>query len=311
MKSRKKSEFEEILDSINYSPTPIDGEARTEEIESDSLNNYMPNSDMETTQVLETEVEYFSVGYSKNIGKRKSQQDSVAVSADNYLNPCNENKILAVLSDGMGGLNGGEQASQLCVSEMIRQYNESTSIDDYPKFFKNALADIDMQIKNLKTENGDPLGGGATLVSFAIDNGDLYWATVGDSHLYIIRNNEIVLVNREHNLMLRLMESVKAGELTLEEAQKTKKKDALISFMGMGGLHLYDINKTPFEMKTGDMVLACSDGLFRTLSDEEIKNAALKCNEDMQLLSHILISNALAKEKRNQDNLSVIIVKKI
>lgn len=311
MKKRKKSEFEEILDSINYSPTPVDSEAQTEELEQESLKDYKPNFDMETTQVLDTEVKYFSVGYSKNIGKRKSQQDSVAVSADNYFKPCNENRILAVLSDGMGGLNGGEQASQLCVSEMLKQYNEKTSIDDYSVFFKDAITDIDMQIKNLRNENGEPLGGGATLVSFAVDNDDLYWATVGDSHLYIIRNDEIVLVNREHNLMLRLMDSVKNGELTLEEAQRNRKKDALISFMGMGGLSLYDINKTPLKMKANDIVIACSDGLFRTLSDEEIKEATLKCNDDMQLLSHILISNALAKGKKNQDNLSVVIVKKI
>lgn len=310
MKKREKSEFEEILESINYSSAPVESDELAQEDKPKNID-YSSNSDMETTQVLDTEVKFFSVGYSKNIGKRKSQQDSVAVSADNYLNPCTENRILAVLSDGMGGLNGGEVASKLCVSEMIEQYNEQNAIDDYPMFFKNAIMDIDMQIKNLKSENGSPLGGGATLVSFAIDNDDLYWATVGDSHLYIIRNDEIVLVNREHNLMLRLMERVKTGDITLEEAKNTKRKDALISFMGMGGLHLYDINKTPFKMKTGDIVLACSDGLYRTLSDDEIKNASLRCNEDMQLLSHILISNALAKEKRNQDNLSVIIVKKI
>lgn len=305
-----KNEFEEVLKSINYNDESAVHEAITEQI-FDDYNSASVDSDMEDTQLLEHSNSFFDIGYSKNIGRRKNQQDSIAVSADSYERPCTEKRVLAVLSDGMGGLNGGEKASKLCTDRMLDYYQNESKIDDYPQFFRDCLVDIDVQLKSLKDEKGDLLGCGATIVTFAIDHNELYWATVGDSHLYIIRGDEIVQVNQDHNYMLRLMKKVKDGEITLDDAKKNKKKDALISFMGIGYLELIDINKKPFRMMKDDIVLACSDGLYRTLSETEILNTVKSYGGDMQLLSHILISNALAKQRKNQDNISVIIIKNI
>lgn len=308
---KRKNEFDEVLKSINYNENNIANEAKTEQIFDEYFPNSSPNLDIEKTQLIENKNLFFDIGYSKNIGRRKHQQDSVAVSSDNYKMPCNEKRVLAVLSDGMGGLNGGEKASKLCTEKMLDYYQNEMKIEDYPAFFRDALTDIDAQVKNLKDDKGAPLGGGATIVTFAIDNDELYWATVGDSHLYIIRGNEIVQVNNDHNYMIRLVEKVKNGEITLDEAKKNKKKDALISFMGIGYLKLIDLNKKPFKMLKNDIVLACSDGLYRTLSEQEILNIVNTCHDDMQLLSNVLISNALAKQRKNQDNISVIIIKNI
>lgn len=311
MRRKRKSEFEEVLQSINYKENDDELEAKTEEIIGMFEKKPAEESKMEATALLNEDYSYFSIGYSMNIGKRKNQQDSVVTSADNFERPCKENKILGVLSDGMGGLSGGEIASALCTGKLLEFYNEEEQISDYPTFFRDSIVEIDMMVKNLKNDEGLPLGGGATLIAFAIDNDNLYWATVGDSHLYIVRGNEIVLVNREHNYMMRLMERVKSGEITLAQAQSDKRREALISFMGIGGLKIYDINKAPFKLQKNDIVLACSDGLYRTLSDEEIKDAIIGCNDDMQLLSHVLITKALAKERRNQDNVSVVAIKNL
>lgn len=306
----RKNEFEEVLQSINYNDKSTVHEAITEQIFDDDYSVSF-DSNMESTQILDRSNKFFDIGFSKNIGCRKSQQDSIAVSADSYERPSTEKRVLAVLSDGMGGLNGGEKASKLCTDKMLAYYQNEEKIDDYPQFFRDCLVDIDAQVKSLKDEKGDPLGCGATIVTFAIDKDELYWATVGDSHLYIIRGDEIVQVNQDHNYMMRLMKKVKSGEISLEEAKKNKKKDALISFMGIGFLELIDINKKPFKIMKNDLVLACSDGLYRTLSESEILSTVKSYGGDMQLLSHILISNALAKQRKNQDNISVIIIKNI
>lgn len=308
---RRKRKCEKAIKVINYDPFIYDGEVKTEQIFIETHNKSCLENEMDVTQILDDDFKYFSIGYAKNIGSRKSQQDSVAVSANNIDSPCKEKRICAVLSDGMGGLRGGEIASKLCTDEMIRRFSAKTNIENYPLFFKDSIMEIDMEVKNLKSPSGAALGAGATFISFIIDNDDLYWATVGDSHLYIISGDEIELVNREHNYMLRLMDKVKNGEITLKEAQSNKNKNALVSYIGMGGLTLFDINSTPFKLDSNDIVLACSDGLYRSLSDNEIKNTAKECNNDMQLLAHILVTKALMKELKHQDNISVIVIKNI
>lgn len=73
-------------------------------------------------------------------------------------------------------------------------------------------------------------GSGTTLVAVIAENNRLYWASVGDSRIYILRGRDMIQVTRDHNYMLRLQQMVDNGQMTLQEAQAKKQKEALISF---------------------------------------------------------------------------------
>lgn len=286
------SDFDEVL-SLKNQNVPVQ---KTQRIVASKAPKVPPDASAENVVL---------VGTSSVIGRRDSQQDALAVS-DNIQHAF-KNKWLAVLCDGMGGMNGGEQASVLCVKRMLEAFDKNDK--PIPEFYRNNVVDIDRAVASLQDENGDYLGAGSTLVSVVIDGNHLYWCSVGDSHIYIIRNNEMALVNTEHNYMLELLKRVEQGEITLEEANKDKSKDALISYMGIGAISLMDIIEKPFQLAKGDYIVLSSDGLYRSVSDEEIFNIVKQNGFDMQKAAEQLTECALSKNNPYQDNTSVITIR--
>lgn len=244
-------------------------------------------------------------GVSKTIGRRRSQQDALAVSDPNIKKF--DNQWFAVLCDGMGGMSGGEKASALCVKLFLKAC--VNHIDDVVKFYQDLLPMIDEEVALLENDNGGPLGGGSTFISACIDNGLFYWASVGDSHIYFIRDNKIVRVNVEHNYMADLLEMVKDGEITYEEACADKNKEALTSYMGIGNLELMDISCQPVRLIPGDKIVLCSDGLYRSVSNAEIMQVVLSNGNNMQKAADNLINYAMAKNNPYQDNTSVVVIR--
>lgn len=139
----------------------------------------------------------------------------------------------------------------------------------------------------------------------------LYWLSVGDSRIYIIRDQEMSQVNREHNYRLTLQESLKSGLITREQYEEEEKKsqaDALISYLGISRLNLMDINRAPLKMMDGDIVLLCSDGLFKTLNDSQIMALVRDNDIDMDIAADRLCQMALSRRRGGQDNTSVLLL---
>lgn len=247
------------------------------------------------------------IGSSSIIGRRTEQQD--AIKSDTFYEYIENQKAIAVLCDGMGGLNGGERASGLCSSIVYDTFHSSTSSLLIPLFYKSVISQADEEVKTMKSEEGVPiLNSGTTLVSVVIDDSKLYWASVGDSRIYIIRGNEIVCITQDHNYLMLLNEKVKRGEITREEADNDPKKEALISYIGMGGVRYVDMNNRPFQLLDGDCIVLCSDGLYRSVSDDEIKQIVCKHGKDTQLTAENLTELALSKNLKYQDNTSVVVI---
>lgn len=250
-----------------------------------------------------------NVGVASHIGTRKSQQDSLIIGIGNNIAPEFNGKFIAAVCDGMGGLQGGETASALCAKIFFEDFFSLPGLSDYPRFYKSVIDKIDESVASLRNEKGELMKAGSTFVSMIVDCGSLYWGCVGDSHMYIVRNSEIVQVNRDHNYMLILKEQVKLGEITMQEAESNKHKDALISYMGMNGVKYMDVNEKPFRLMPNDSVILCSDGLYRLLSDSEILTILNMYPTNMNLAANAMVDAACGKMAPHQDNTSVIIFK--
>lgn len=245
-----------------------------------------------------------SIGSAIFQGKRSSQQDSIRVSEVNGDKP-----IIALLSDGMGGMADGSRASTTCTQGILQDFNNSLEIDSYPRFLKNEIIKYDGIISDFCDENGKPIHSGATLIACIVDKDNLFWATVGDSHLYIIRNNKIIQVNNDHNFMIDLNKKVKQGLITKQQALDDPHKDSLISFLGMDGVRIMDINEEPFKLQRDDIVIMCSDGLYRTLNDEVIREITRFYKGNIQNVCEKLITAVIDRDNPSQDNTSVVIIK--
>lgn len=245
-----------------------------------------------------------SIGSAIYQGKRSSQQDSIVVSKVNGDKP-----IIALLSDGMGGMADGSRASTTCTKGIFNDFNNSLEIESYPRFLKSEIVKYDGIISDFCDENGKPIRSGATLIACIVDKDNLFWATVGDSHLYIVRDNKIIQVNNDHNFMIDLNKKVKQGLITKQQALEDPHKDSLISFLGMNGVRIMDINEEPFKLKRDDIVIMCSDGLYRTLNDEVIREITRFYKGNIQNVCEKLITAVIDRDNPTQDNTSVVIIK--
>lgn len=237
-------------------------------------------------------------------GKREQQQDF-------YISKQLPDRTIAIVCDGMGGMNGGNIASRHAAQALMEDMEQVVWGSDMYSFFKQELEKLDDEIYGLKNPDGSRMGAGTTIVSVLLFGDMLYWFSVGDSKLYYMRRREMYCVTREHNYALQLDEMHRQKQIDDEEyLQEAKKGEQLISYLGMGMAELFDGNYSPFVMERGDKILLCTDGLYRSVSQKEIENILL-LPESAEQLCLRLEKTILSKNVQNQDNATWIILQKI
>jgi protein phosphatase len=244
-------------------------------------------------------------GNAQNIGSRKEQQDDFGFSDIANNNMISHAGVLALLTDGMGGLSLGREAGQLAKITMLREYEKKSADESIPQALERSLTAANMAVLHLAQEAGLEEEIGTTLVAAVIKNHELFWISVGDSRLYLLRDGRLHQLNADHNYAQRLTQMVMAGTISQEDAENHIDRKALTSYLGLEQLTEVDQNTSPFPLESEDRILLCSDGLYGTLSEEEIAKLLLKAPQEA---ADDLVNRALAKKKPNQDNVTVAIL---
>lgn len=202
-----------------------------------------------------------------HVGARKDQQDSYGVSD---LNAYATNGILAIVADGMGGLANGKAVSSNLVHGMLNYFRQTSGQENVPDMMLDMLTQSNDQI-NRMLQGADRSG--STLVSAIVRGGYLHFLTVGDSRIYLYRHGVLLQLNREHIYQEEL--ALKAVNHIVPIAQVTgdRQAHALTSYLGIGRLTHLDRNYEGIKLEPGDKLLLASDGVFGTLSQEEMEEA--------------------------------------
>lgn len=231
------------------------------------------------------------------IGTREEQQDHADIFSD-------ERGTLAIVCDGMGSVENAELSAKEAVSEYIRLYRES-DFKEYPAFGIKAIESIDC---GLHEKYGKKCG--TTFVSVYISENKLYWVSVGDSRLYIQRDGKLTQITCDHNYRYILDKRLENGLISEKEYEhEIVRGDALISYLGMGGVDTIDINVKPFILNEDDVLLLTTDGLVKLIDDKEISRVLTACAEDISAAADILIG-AVKNANCSTDNTTFIMVKK-
>lgn len=279
--------------NIEDSSTEITVELTPEENKRNMMGNILWNGEM----IVESAI-------SSVIGARESQQDSCYVDVEE------DGNAIGIICDGMGGLAGGEIASQNAVRMFIEDYEQVRhEYTNFYSFFLEEMIEIDSMVAELTDEAGNMLSAGTTLVAVSVKNGNVQWVSVGDSKIYILRDNQLYSMAREHNYLTLLNQRLQEGSISEEEyASEVGRGAALISYLGMGNISLIDAYPNPLELMDGDIILLCSDGLYKALTEQQITEIIHNYSGNLDAAVTALQEQAAMAAGRTQDNTSIVML---
>lgn len=207
--------------------------------------------------------------------------------------------LLVMVADGMGGHSAGEVASGMAVEIVNRVYFDNAN--DPGPALKSALQEANSEIHKASLRQEGLRGMGTTCTALVLQNGSAISAHVGDSRLYLVRGGQIYLMTEDHS---EVMEMVKRGLITLEQARHHPDKNVILRAIGSHPEVQVSTWDEPFPTREGDRFLLCSDGLYDLVEDDEIKRVVEQSEPSAACESLI----ALAKERGGHDNISVAVV---
>ncbi len=221
---------------------------------------------------------------------RKSNEDAY------YLPKMGER--FAIVADGLGGHLAGEVASRMAVSEVARHMREASQPDE--EVIQRAVRDANSLIYKAATDNVSQSGMGTTLTALWFDNQAVHLIHVGDSRAYLLRNQALMQLSRDHSLVEEMMEK---GELTPDEARVHPHRHLITRALGIGKKVEADIIRLDYQPE--DVWLLCSDGLSNAVRNHEMAEI-LMGQEPWPLKMDRLIE--LALERGGKDNITAVVV---
>ena len=200
-----------------------------------------------------------------------------------------------VVADGMGGASAGEVASQMLV-EVVKIVLENVPAPWNEKVLARAIIVANEKILETARQNDDYRGMGTTATILSLNEAQAYFAHVGDSRIYLLRDNQLQQLTEDHSYVDTL---VRRGELTAEEARVHPMKNVLMQAVG-AVKELY-IDAANFAVQSGDKFLLCTDGLTNMVDDVTITKILQTASNP----ADALIEAAL--EAGGKDNVTVIV----
>lgn len=206
---------------------------------------------------------------------------------------------LFIVADGMGGHNAGGYASKFVVEELI-SYVEQAKKLHVISILETGIQEINRRLHSRSLHSQDLAGMGTTLVAATVKGTTLYVANVGDSRLYLLRDNTIKQVTKDHSYVEEL---VALGKLDRNSKDYQNKKNIITRAIGTSQRVAVDFFEV--ELQKGDYFLLCSDGLSNMVEEQEMESAIFQpdpLKEKVELL--IAIANA----RGGRDNIAAVLV---
>jgi protein phosphatase len=215
--------------------------------------------------------------------------------------------LLLMVADGMGGAAAGELASEMATDTVYKELlsswlrEQEATGQRFALRLKEAVETANQQIHDYAKAHPENRGMGTTATAVGILGDHLYLTQVGDSRAYLVREGAAHQLTKDQSLMQRLVE---AGELTEEEAAQSERRNIILQALGPDAKVKVDL--THQEIRRGDTVVLCSDGLSGQVKKEEIARQVSE-TRDLKAVCDRLV--ALANERGGPDNITVVVAR--
>lgn len=255
----------------------------------------------------------FTAALAATQGARNYQEDAAvlwpgpAAAADRFELLPEDGRLIAVLADGMGGHAGGALASRTVCASFLGAFAHENA--DVRERLRNALNSSNRAVAMEVAADRSLRGMGATLIGASFGPAGLEWVSVGDSPLYLLRDDRIQLVNEDHSLAPLLDELARAGRISEEQARSDSRRHMLRSAVTGEDLDLVDLSHKPLVLVPGDHVVLASDGIHTIESSEITRIIAAYAADGPQAIADALVRAVENMRDPHQDNFTVIVVR--
>jgi len=214
----------------------------------------------------------------------------------------NNDEYIFVVADGMGGHKAGEVASKLGTVSFINNYKKQREKNNpIPQSMDASIKKANKAILKKALSDPEKRGMGTTFSAIVIANMEAHIVHVGDSRIYLIRNNKIKRLTKDHTFVEKMVEE---GRISENEAKDHPQKNILYMSLGARESFLPDIIKD-LEIKEGDIFFMCSDGLNSMVSDAMVKEYVLSYSAQEAVEKLINLAN----DNGGTDNITVQIIR--
>lgn len=245
----------------------------------------------------------YRIGNLQGVGSRERQEDSFAFVNAMDVTEMRRSGLLAVVADGMGGMRDGKVASEAVIASLREDFLKRL---DRGGDIAGQLCDSVLRAgeRVFHTLDGD---GGSTVVACMFYEEQLWFASVGDSFLWLLRDGELLRLNREHNVMTeRWAETIRRGGMDPEPGREDPEKAALTQFLGMDLVDDVDFLRRPMKLHDGDVLLLCSDGVGGVLTEETVR--ACLSNGVPEEMCAALERAVMLANNPYQDNFTALVI---
>ncbi len=214
---------------------------------------------------------------------------------------------LFMVADGMGGAAAGEVASEMATStvynHMITQWGNDQEVTEqrFAYRLKEAVELANQQIHEYAKGHLEVRGMGTTTTAAGVFEGALYLTQIGDSRGYLVRQGRIAQITKDQSLMQRLVD---AGELTEEEAAVSERRNIILQALGPDPHVKVDLTRQ--ELRSGDVLVMCSDGLSGLVKKEEILSTVTQATDLVAACKELI---DLANSRGGPDNITCIVAR--
>jgi len=259
-------------------------------------------SEIAMTDITVTFAALSDVGLTRSINEDAFQLTDLSTGASVDASPSNgrmsvgKSGVLFTLSDGMGGHAAGEVASSTVIASVrktLQAGGEGPAEQRLEQAVRRANADV---LAAAKTKGRH--GMGATLTAVLVDQTTAYVAEVGDSRAYLLRSGQLKQLTRDQSLVQMLVDQ---GLMHPDEAENSPRKNILLQ--AMGSVEEVHAAIGQVELRQGDKLLICSDGISNAVSDAELLEI-LNLNGPWPACAHLV---QLANDRGGEDNLTAVV----
>jgi protein phosphatase len=258
---------------------------------------------VEKTLINENNLNSRKIGMLTDVGKvRTIDEDSILAADLSFgINSESEKFLLLAVADGMGGHAKGEEASKIALNTLtktiIPELFGNTSFTD---LLENGIKNANQEILEYTVKNPESSGMGTTTVCALVKGNNIHLANVGDSRAYVISDDGIRRVTKDHSYVQSLIDE---GQITEEEARDHPQKNVITKAVGI--MESVEPDTMKLTLDDDESLLLCCDGVIAHLTDEDIHKIICNENNPQNACQQIV---DLANQRGGSDNISLIIL---